>query len=356
MDGAAAQPRRLALLVLIARGGARGIARTKLLNVLWPDVDDARGRRTIAQALYALRRDLGDDDAITGTQQLNLNDRIAWSDLAAFEKALDDGDHADAVALYVGPFLDGFHVPDAPDFDRWADDERGAFARRVEQALEKLATDSEARGAHGEASRWWRRRAALDPLNGRVAIALMRALSEAGDRAAAIKHAELFETLMDEELALPPDRDVMALAEHLRAVPGAEFVAPRPLKRAESVVAILPFAHTDVDAELAAVLHDELMHRAIGLPGVHVLARATSDTLGSTPSMGALRASAATLVVEGSIRRIGGEGRITSRIISVRDEHAIWGDRAKFVDADAAGMIEGVATRIVKRIADSSAS
>jgi DNA-binding SARP family transcriptional activator len=350
MEGAAGQPRRLALLVLIARGGSRGVARAKLLDVLWPDAGEARGRRAIAQALYALRRDLGDEDAITGTQLLSLNDQVAWCDLIAFEQALEDGAHADAVSLYVGPFLDGFHVPDAPDFERWADDERTALAHRVEQALERLATEAAGRGDHNAASRWWRRRAALDPLNSRVAAAMMRALAASGDRPAAIRHSELFETLMAEELALPPDREVMALAAELRASVAGERAATRREARGQLVVAILPFAHTEPDAGLAAVLHDELMHRAISLSGVRVLARAASNSLGAMPTMSALRDAGATVAVEGSIRRIGGESRITSRLITVGDEHAVWGDRTSFTDESVSSVVDGVVMRIVGAI------
>ena len=54
MAGSAAQPRRLAVLVMVARGGKRGTTRGKLLEVLWPDADDEQGRRVVTQALYAL--------------------------------------------------------------------------------------------------------------------------------------------------------------------------------------------------------------------------------------------------------------------------------------------------------------
>ena len=59
LAGAAAQPRRLAVLALVARGGERGATRGKVLGLLWPDTEDAQGRRVLSQALYALRRELG---------------------------------------------------------------------------------------------------------------------------------------------------------------------------------------------------------------------------------------------------------------------------------------------------------
>jgi DNA-binding SARP family transcriptional activator len=46
--------------------------------------------------------------------------------------------------------------------------------------------------------------AALDPLNARYALGLMRTMDAAGDRAGAIQHARIYETLVQEELDLPP--------------------------------------------------------------------------------------------------------------------------------------------------------
>ena len=77
MTGAAAQPRRLAVLALLARAGRPGITREKILALLWPDEPEERARRSLNQAVYSLRRDLGDEDALLGARDLRLNlDRI----------------------------------------------------------------------------------------------------------------------------------------------------------------------------------------------------------------------------------------------------------------------------------------
>ena len=68
MTGAAAQPRRLAVLALLARAGRPGITREKILALLWPDEPEERARRSLNQAVYSLRRDLGDDDALLGAR------------------------------------------------------------------------------------------------------------------------------------------------------------------------------------------------------------------------------------------------------------------------------------------------
>ena len=61
------------------------------------------------------------------------------------------------------------------------------------------------------------RRAADDPLNARVAVAMMKALAAAGDRAGALREARLFEALIVEELEMAPDREVIESAASFKA-------------------------------------------------------------------------------------------------------------------------------------------
>src|SRR4030095_7048790 len=187
--------------------------RDKVLALLWPDADDERGSRTLAQALYVLRKDLGTDDAITGTSTLCRDPAIASSDVAEFASAVSRGEDERAVALYQGPFLDGFRVTGAEEFDRWAERERAALAQDYSRVLESLARAAHARGDPLAAVSWWQKLAALDPLNARVTVGLMESLAAAGDRAGAIRQARVYELLVEQELDLPPDKEVRALAD-----------------------------------------------------------------------------------------------------------------------------------------------
>jgi DNA-binding SARP family transcriptional activator/TolB-like protein len=227
--GAAAQPRRMAILALLARAGQRGITREKLLALLWPDADDERGPRTLAQALYALRKDLGAEDAIAGSKELRFDPALVASDVSEFASAVARGDDERAVGLYHGPFLDGFHLSGASEFARWVESERTTLAQEHSRALESLARGARAAGDTRAALGWWRKLAGLEPLNARVTVGLMDALAAAGDRAGAIQHARVYELLVDQELDLPPDKDVLALAEQLRRTadePAAPSVSP----------------------------------------------------------------------------------------------------------------------------------
>ena len=95
-------------------------------------------------------------------------------------------------------------------------------------ALERLGRRAADRGDHLDCAEWWRKLAAQDPLNARVAIGLMEALVAAGDRTAALQHARVYEVLLEQELEAPPDQAVVALAERIRTQMVAS-VAERPV-------------------------------------------------------------------------------------------------------------------------------
>jgi DNA-binding SARP family transcriptional activator len=248
LAGAASQPRRLAILALLARAGDRGVTREKVIGYLWPDSDEERARRLLSQAVYMLRRDLGSDDAIVGVRDLRLGADIITSDVAEFQEALAAKAFERAATLYAGPFLDGFHLPGAAEFERWVDDERRALEHDGDAAFEKCAAAAEARGDHANAVIWWRRMAAKDPINARVAIRLMRALAAAGDRNGAIRHAAIHQALVQEELDLPADNDVVRLADELRAGAHAAAVTSPPIPAAAAaVVAPAPAFTTPLD-------------------------------------------------------------------------------------------------------------
>lgn len=163
----------------------------------------------------------------TGDELLLNPDAIA-SDAGTFERLLDEGRCEAAVELVAGPLLDGFHLSDALDFERWLDGERARLGQRYAVALAALAEASEGRDEFAAAVGWWRRLAAREPYSGRLALRLMRALEAAGDRAGALQHARVHAALLREEFDAGPDPEVTAFAERLRLGPPARS-APAPV-------------------------------------------------------------------------------------------------------------------------------
>src|ERR1044072_7265911 len=128
LTGEAAQRSRLSLLALLATAGPTGFSRDKLLLCLWPESDEERARHALKQAVYSLRRELGSDEVIVGTASLSLNPLILTRDAREFEMGIPAEDLTSAVAMYTGPFLDGFHLKDSTEFERWSAEHRSRYA------------------------------------------------------------------------------------------------------------------------------------------------------------------------------------------------------------------------------------
>ncbi|MBA3522056.1 MAG: protein kinase [Gemmatimonadales bacterium] len=237
--GAAALPavprRALAFLALLAASHGVGLSRDKVIALLWPESDDEHARGTLRQTLHTLRRDLRAPDILLGADSLRLNPEIITSDIREFDSALAAGDLERAAACYAGPFLDGFHIAGAAEFERWVEGQRSEYAGQASATIESLARDAGRRGDGERAVQWWRRLAALDPLNSRVALELMQALAAAGNPAGALQYARVYQSLMREELGTGPDPAVLALVSRLRggstALPQLPASTPVPVEK-----------------------------------------------------------------------------------------------------------------------------
>jgi DNA-binding SARP family transcriptional activator len=212
----APQRRHLALLALLAAAGDRGMSRDKVVACLWPESAVGSARHALEQLLYSMRRQLPQAVA-QGSDPLRLDPAVLSTDIAEFTGRLAAGDLAGAVAVYRGPFLDGFFLSGAPEFERWAERERALLAMEHERALRLLAGEAESEGRHADEIDLKRRLAVADPLGERPATDLVRALAAAGDWGGAARAAREYTTRIREELPGSPARDLEALVERLHA-------------------------------------------------------------------------------------------------------------------------------------------
>lgn len=224
-------PRRNALLALLAVGGARGVSRDRLLLYLWPDATDDRARHSLSQTVYSINRQLGEVISARGTE-VRLDPAVS-SDVGELLAAHQAGDAAAVVRLYQGPFLDGFALSDAAEFEDWSSGERRRLELIACEAMEGLAA---ADPTGPEAAALWRRLAAMDPLATRYAIALARATARAGDPGAAIKQLRLHQQFLRAETGAPPPAELTMLLAELAAVP----VAPAPVASVPAGAASAP--------------------------------------------------------------------------------------------------------------------
>src|SRR5215831_11329532 len=225
--GRASQRRRMALLVLIA-SAAESISRDRLLGLLWPDRDERIGRRLLADSLWVLRQTLGEGAIIAAADSLRLSADFVWTDVAEFRRALDDGRRSDALALYRGHFLDGFHVRNAVDFDQWALSERTRLNALVIRAASAEVTALERGGRFADAIVVAERALELAPLDEEVFRDLVRLLVRADNRTRAEAVGRGFVERLALELGVSPSGETLRLMRDAGALPSGHAIVVVP--------------------------------------------------------------------------------------------------------------------------------
>jgi len=369
LDLLSGQRKGLALLAMIASSGERGVSRETVLAYLWPNSDEVRARTSLKQLVHSIRRQSGEATLLASSRPLRLNRDVMTSDIADFREAVRRGDYAPAAALYDGPFLEGFYLGGADEFERWAASERSPLARDFARALEGLAVAATERGELHESIEWWRRLASAEPLSGRAATGLMLALDAAGERAAALHHAREFQQIVHEEVGAP-DPSVAALAARLQspdaALPSLSSARPspnvahapamRPSVQRERLagpsIVVLPFANTTgdpADQPLADGLTDELIGALGKVPGLKVVGRTTSFALGSrgVDARTVAETVGVATVLEGSVRRSGPRLKVTAHLVSPDDGAVLWSETYSRELSDVFAVQEEIARAIV---------
>jgi DNA-binding SARP family transcriptional activator len=228
--GPAVQRHRIALLAILAISRGRALPREKLMALLWPERDAQHVRRLLNQAVYMLRRALGEDAILTVGDALRLPPDALRCDAVEFEDTINAGGPEKAAGIYQGSFLDGFFLPHAPDFERWVEKERRRLADLQAQALKELAVAAAERGELRAAVGWCKALVAHDPLDSTAVLRLVQALESAGERTGALQQAAAHERLLREELAVGLPADVVAMVARLREAPDSAAAVPQPAR------------------------------------------------------------------------------------------------------------------------------
>lgn len=225
------QSKRFALLSYLAlEGQAR---RDTILALFWPELDQRHAAAALRQSLYVLRGALGSDAVIAEGQRLGVDATTLWCDAAAFDSEYRAARLQEALALYRGPLLPGFHAREvAPEFEQWVELRRSEFQRRAVRAASRLSQQSIDSGDLEEAIRWARRGMDIDPLDEGVLRELLVALDAIGDRSAAVRAYDRFARRIDEEMDLAPAPETQLILQAIRDRRDTAYVStaqkPRP--------------------------------------------------------------------------------------------------------------------------------
>ncbi len=207
--------------------------RDKLMDLLWPGLPEKSARANLRQILYLLRKTIAalpikndateepDEFLLSDYHSLQINPRVTYDlDLATFTNLLQSTrSHAHlkltacpycqqrlqkAAALYQGPFLADFYLPDSDGFEDWAHNIRELLKCQILDTLETLTAIQINQGDYSQAEVTARRQLNIDWLHESAYQQLMELMARSGRRGEALAEYENYRKLLRDELGMAP--------------------------------------------------------------------------------------------------------------------------------------------------------
>lgn len=187
--------------------------REKVAGLLWPDSSENNARNNLRQALWRIRKSIGDGYlqadkmSITFTAEKNF-----WLDAQVLEMATASNAPVDvleeAVSIYEGELLPGFYDP-------WVSLERerlqGVFEQKIQRLLQLLIKEGRWDDANQWAERWISFGQSPEPAY-RV---LMTSAAGRGDQAGVVAAFHRCVKAIEEDLGVEPSHETLELYEKL---------------------------------------------------------------------------------------------------------------------------------------------
>jgi predicted ATPase/DNA-binding SARP family transcriptional activator/Tfp pilus assembly protein PilF len=214
-----------ALLAFLAYHSRQAHPRDALAELLWPESDPEKARRSLGVELTSLRRQLEPPQLPPGSvlqtdrASVQLNPATCDTDVQVFEAALRAAARAtsdpertqrltEAAERYHGELLPGY-------FEAWIVPERERLLEAYTRALSELVGLLERVGDLGQALQWSRRAITADPLREEAHRDVIRLLSATGQPVAALRQYRALERLLRHELRAAPEAALRSLAREL---------------------------------------------------------------------------------------------------------------------------------------------
>lgn len=362
-----------ALFALLARNPGRRQTREAMAAMFWPDHAEREARRNLRQALKLVRQALAEHGKaiIVGeSDALMLVPGAAQVDVDLFERLHEEGTPEAlerAAALYRGEFLEGMTLADGP-FQDWSRIERVRLRERATDVLSRLLAHRLDAGRSELAIDMALRLLALDPLQEQVHRRLMQLYLQLGRRGAALEQYQVCRRTLEREMGVLPEPETEELHLEIRrrhagserpglntGSPASPVVAapPRPLDPVllRPAIAVLPFANfggDPVQPYFSDGLCEDMITALAGWRCFPLIA--SRSTLACRDDRQDVRAIARSLdaqyVVDGSIRRVGKQVRISVQLIESVGGRHLWAERFDLDLRDVLAMQDEAAQKI----------
>ena len=338
------------LLAFLACKAPEEQRRETLTDLLWGSQFEAQARQNFRQALYVLRRILGDGAIATNGRYVSLKTGTLDCDVPRFEALIREGSRdalVTALKVYKGRLLADLDFAQEA-WRVWLTIERQRLERLALDAMVGLGELELASGKAEAAIKAADRAIAENDVREDAHRLLIRALAASGRRPDALRHYEHLVAHLKHELDVEPDANTSALIRELRkpVQAGTELEPDRPSAARPPVhseapslplpdrpsIAVLPFANMSGDPDqeyFADGISEDLI---TGLSHIHwlfVIARNSTFSYKhrAVDVKQVSRELGVRYVLEGSVRRTGKQLRISAQLIDAMTGGHHWAER-----------------------------
>lgn len=245
----------------------RPLSREALMALLWPESGPKQARASLRTALHHLQKLLPSQALAVDRHQVAIGEGCRWEvDVFRLRHLLDEPLSQEtlhqALSLYRGDLLEGFHLPENAEFTHWLTVERENLRARLLQALNALLTEHVARGRWREAETLLHHAVRLEPWREDLHALRVQVLAWQGRYADALHHYQQAEEDLERELGLPPGAELERLAQEVRRL----RQTPPPY-RAPDLPSETVGREEDLEA-LYRALHEHRLVTVVGPGGV----------------------------------------------------------------------------------------
>jgi len=364
-----------AILACLCLAGGERVRRARLANLLWDRVPDHQAKKSFRQSLGELMRAIGPlagELMSVDRETIRLDAELCWVDAVALlapQASASNALRSDLARLCAGELLEDLEGASA-SFDQWLLGERMHFTEELRTLLEaELAQMTQPGNDPGKRAHVARQVIAFDPTHEGASRALMRALSDMGERVQAMREYERCRQALSIRLDVEPSRKTEALYQAIRTYAGRDrskapaVAAPQPgikteLRKAPPNrlrVGVLPFLAMRSPREegLAFSLGQEIAAALARFRWFDVIAPVSlsrrSRELGVSDDL--LMRKQLDYVLDGAISGAGDKFHISVRLLDLsEDARPVWSDRIRLSIGTLHTLDELVTARIVGQI------
>lgn len=185
------------------------VTRDELVNLFWSELKEEVAKKNLRNALYQIKKTLGEEVLHTPKRSIvELSENVEM--LLDVSRLLDENN----LELYTGPFLQGYMVKNAENFEDWIMNYREfcreRFTEMAYDQVEEGSTDN-----LNDLIHTMQIVIKVDPYDERAYRLIMQAYADSGHTNKAFKIFQSLKTLLNEDLGVEPDVETKRVFERL---------------------------------------------------------------------------------------------------------------------------------------------